>query len=60
MIIEGEAAAYKQINQESVQVFSYKKGDYFGERALLMNEARAASIIVSVSNFTFNLYSLKS
>jgi len=26
---------------------NYKKGDYFGERALLTNEARAANIIVT-------------
>lgn len=49
MIIDGEASAFKKISEESKQVYSYKKGDYFGERALLTNEARAASIVVCVS-----------
>jgi len=34
----------------------YKKGDYFGERSLLMNEARAANIIVTVrTSFNFKV-----
>lgn len=59
MISEGECIATKQIEagKPPVQVFSYKKGTYFGERALLTNEARAANIIVSVRQiYVFNDY----
>lgn len=45
MVVDGEAIALKQ----GEKVFSYKSGDYFGERALLTNDARAASIMVTVS-----------
>ena len=51
IITEGEAAAYKKPDEDSKTqelVYRYKKGDYFGERALLTNDARAASIIVTV------------
>lgn len=30
------------------EVMKYKKGKYFGERALLTNEARAANIVATV------------
>ena len=51
IISEGEAIATKQLEEgkEPQQVLAYKKGDYFGERALLTNEARAANIIATVS-----------
>lgn len=48
-ISEGEALALKTQDGVKKQVFEYKCGDYFGERALLTNEARAASILVTVS-----------
>lgn len=32
-----------------VDVMSYKKGDYFGERALMKNEPRAANIIAKTN-----------
>ena len=51
IITDGEAMATKTIEEgkEPQQVMTYKKGQYFGERALLTNEARAANIIVTVS-----------
>jgi len=50
-ISEGEAIASKTIEagKAPAEVMAYKKGDYFGERALLTNEARAANILVTVS-----------
>ena len=49
MILDGEAQAHKnQAGGQKAHVYDYKSGDYFGERALLTNEARAASIIVTV------------
>ena len=49
LIIEGEAVAIKTKGEESKEVYTYKKvGEYFGERALLTNEARAATIKVTV------------
>jgi len=45
MIMEGEATAYKTIDGKQKEVLKYSVGDYFGERALLKNEPRAASVI---------------
>jgi len=48
-IAEGTANATKQVagRSEPVVVKEYEKGGYFGERALLTNEKRAANIIVT-------------
>jgi len=47
IIEEGEVLATKAFHEgeEAKQVAEYKTGDYFGERALLKNEPRAANII---------------
>ena len=44
---EGEAVATKTLEagKPPTEVMHYKKGSYFGERALLTNEARAANIV---------------
>lgn len=46
-IAEGEAIATKTLEagKPPVEVMGYKKGDYFGERALIKNEPRAANVI---------------
>jgi len=47
LISEGEAIATKLIEGNTTQVMSYKRGQYFGERALLTNDTRAANIIAT-------------
>ena len=44
VIIEGQAAAYREEAGRTVTLKEYTAGDYFGERALLHSETRYASI----------------
>ena len=46
-VVEGEAQAWKLIGGEEKKVMDYKLGEYFGERALIKNEPRAATIKAS-------------
>ena len=45
-VVKGNCAAVKMIDGSLKEVMQYKEGDYFGERALIKNEPRAASIVV--------------
>jgi CRP-like cAMP-binding protein len=36
-----------EIGKPAIEVFKYGPGDYFGERALIKNEPRAANIIAT-------------
>ena len=47
LIMSGEAIATKtiEVGKPPLEVYKYGPGDYFGERALIKNEPRAANII---------------
>ena len=48
LISEGTAIATKNLGQgEPTKVKDYQRGDFFGERALLTSELRAANIVVT-------------
>ena len=48
LVSEGTAIATKNLGQgEPTKVKDYARGDYFGERALLTSELRAANIVVT-------------
>lgn len=44
IIVEGEAVVYKNMDGKSEEVLRLKRGDYFGELALLNDKARAATV----------------
>jgi cAMP-dependent protein kinase regulator len=47
LVMSGQAIATKtmEIGKPPIEVYKYGPGDYFGERALIKNEPRAANII---------------
>lgn len=51
-MIQGEAIARKVIDGQSKDLITYESGDYFGERALLTHEPRAASIVATSDEVT--------
>ena len=56
-ISEGEAIATKTLEagKPPVEVMKYQKGDYFGERALIKNEPRAANVIAKTDIVVLSL-----
>jgi len=56
MLVDGTAIALKRMpDGTETQVMSYEPGKYFGERALLTNDLRAASIVATSDCQTLSL-----
>ena len=56
MIESGQATATKKLgNEETKVVMQYEAGDYFGERALMKNEPRAANVIAKTDCVVLSL-----
>lgn len=47
IIVAGSAVATKHLDGSEVKVMEYQPGGYFGERALITNEVRAANIVAT-------------
>eukprot|EP01080_Neovahlkampfia_damariscottae_P006004 gene6004-10002_t len=55
IITSGEANVWKYLDGKKVDLMTLKKGDYFGELALLFNEPRAATVQATTSLKTVSL-----
>jgi small-conductance mechanosensitive channel/CRP-like cAMP-binding protein len=49
VLMKGDAIVYKNRNSQNVELARLNKGDFFGERSLLLGEPRSASVVAAVS-----------